>query len=86
MATPAWLYTENIVPADRFKEMAPYLTARSFQFRVRCVAYGWPCGQFRVIEAVIDAAMGSPRILYQRDLTRLGMPFAVDVEQEERAR
>jgi DNA uptake protein ComE-like DNA-binding protein len=82
--TPAWLYTENLVSADRFKEMAPMLTARSYQFRLRCVAYGWPCGQFRVIEAVIDLARGSPRILYQRDLTRLGVPFAIDVEQEER--
>ncbi|HUS90452.1 MAG TPA: helix-hairpin-helix domain-containing protein [Phycisphaerae bacterium] len=84
--TPAWLYTENIVSADTFKEIAPLLTTRSYQFRVCCVAYGWPCGQFRVIEAVIDLALGSPRVIYQRDLTRLGMPFAIDVEQEERAR
>jgi type II secretory pathway component PulK len=84
--TPAWLYTENIVSADRFKEMAPMLTARSYQFHLRCVAYGRPCGQFRVIDAVIDLARGSPRVVYQRDLTRLGMPFAIDVEQEERIR
>jgi len=84
--TPAWLYTENIVSADRFKVMAPMLTARSYQFRLRCVAYGRPCGQFRVIDAVIDLARGSPRVVYQRDLTRLGMPFAIDVEQEERIR
>jgi len=83
--TVAWLYTESLVGADRFKEIAPHLSARSFQFRVRCVAYGWPCGQFRVMEAVIDLALGSPRIVYQRDLTRLGMPFAIDAEQEQRA-
>ena len=82
--TPAWLYTENIVSADTFKVMAPMLTARSYQFRLRCVAYGQPCGQFRVIEAVIDLARSAPRVVYQRDLTRLGMPFAVDVELEER--
>jgi type II secretory pathway component PulK len=85
MSSPAWLYTENIVSADRFKEMAPLLTTRSRQFRVRCTAYGWPCGQFRTIEAVIDVAMGSPRIVYQRDLTRLGMPFPINIEQEERS-
>jgi len=82
--TPAWLYTENIVSADTFKVMASMLTARSYQFRLRCVAYGRPCGQFRVIEAVIDLARSAPRVVYQRDLTRLGMPFAVDVELEER--
>jgi hypothetical protein len=84
--TPAWLCTENIVSADRFKEMAPMLTARSYQFHLRCVAYGRPCGQFRVIDAVIDLARGSPRVVYQRDLTRLGVPFGIDVEQEERIR
>jgi type II secretory pathway component PulK len=81
--TIAWLYTENVVPADKFKEIAPLLTARSYQFHVHCVAYGWPCGQFRVIEAVIDTARGAPRIIYQRDLTKLGMPFPIDVEQKE---
>lgn len=83
LSTPAWLYTENVVNADTFKEIAPRLTARSYQFRIRCVAYGWPCGQFRVIEAVVDLARGSWRIAYQRDLTRLGVPFAIDAEQEE---
>ncbi len=83
LATPAWLYTENIVSADRFKEIAPALTSRSFQFRVLCVGYGWPCGQFRVVEAVIDTALGGARIVYQRDLTRLGVPFSIEVEQEE---
>lgn len=82
--TIAWLYTENTVDADRFKEIAPRLTARSYQFHVRCVAYGWPCGQFRILEAVLDLARGSGRVLYQRDLTRLGVPFAMAVEQEER--
>jgi len=82
--TTAWLYTENVVTADRFKEIAPRLTARSFQYRVRCVGYGWPCGQFRVIEAIVDVAAGSPRMLYQRDLTRLGIPFAIDAEQLQR--
>jgi type II secretory pathway component PulK len=83
MDTVAWLYTENVVDADRFKEIAPSLTARSYQFSVRCVAYGWPVGQFRVIEAVIDTARGAPRVVYQRDLTRLGLPYAVDAEQQE---
>jgi DNA uptake protein ComE-like DNA-binding protein len=84
--TIAWPYTQNVVPADTFKAIAPLLTARSWQFHVRCVAYGWPCGQYRVVEAVIDMAAGSPRILYQRDLTRLGLPFAIDVKREQTQR
>lgn len=84
--TIAWPYTENVVSADTFKAIAPALTARPWQFHVRCVAYGWPCGQYRVVEAIIDMAAETPRILYQRDLTRLGMPLAIDVEQEQMQR
>jgi len=84
--TIAWPYTQNVVSADTFKAIAPALTARPWQFHVRCVAYGWPCGQYRVVEAVIDMAPDLPRILYQRDITRLGMPFAIDVEQEQMQR
>ena len=84
--TIAWPYTQNVVSADTFKAIAPLLTSRSWQFHVRCVAYGWPCGQYRVVEAVIDLAGASPRILYQRDLTRLGLPFAIDVQREQTRR
>jgi len=80
--TIAWPCTQNVVSADTFKAVAPSLTARSWQFHGRCVAYGWPCGQYRVLEVVIDLAGESPRILYQRDLTRLGLPVPIDVEQE----
>lgn len=84
--TVAWPYTENLVSADRFKEIVPSLTARSWQFHVRCVAYGWPCGQYRVVEAIIDMAAKTPRVIYQRDMTRMGMPLAIDVEQEQMQR
>ena len=82
-ATIAWLYGENLVPADKFKVMAPALTARSFQYHLRVVGFGVPCGRYRVIEAIIDTAGGSPRIAYLRDLTRLGPPAAMDVQQQE---
>jgi hypothetical protein len=84
--TIAWPYTQNVVSADTFKAIAPFLASRSWQFHVRCVAYGWPCGQYRVVEAVVDMAGSSPRMLYQRDLTRLGLPFAIDVEREQTQR
>lgn len=79
--TIAWLYTENIVPADKFKVMASQLTARSYQYRVRCVGYGIPVGRYFVIEAVIDLAQKPPRIVYWRDLTRLGVPVPFTAQQ-----
>jgi type II secretory pathway component PulK len=80
--TIAWLYTEGLVDAATFKAVAPKLTSRGFQFHIRCIGFGAPCGRFRIIEAIVDLAGGKPRITYLRDLTRLGLPFALDEEQE----
>jgi hypothetical protein len=79
--TPAWLYVEGIVDAEGFRQVAPRLTSRSFQYRVRSVGFAWPGGQFRVIEAVIDLAGERPRIMYLRDLTRRGLPIAIEVDE-----
>jgi type II secretory pathway component PulK len=80
--TIAWLYTQNVLDEAEFKNLAPKLTARSFQFRVQCVGFGWPSGRFRVIEASVDLASGEPRVTYLRDITRLGLPFAIDLSEE----
>lgn len=77
--TPAWLYTRGIVDANLFRLWAPHLTARSYQFRFRIVAYSLPNQRFAVAEAVIDLASGQPRLLALRDLTRLGFPFPLQV-------
>jgi len=84
--TVAWLYTQNLLDAEEFKAVAPHVTARGFQFSVRCVGFGVPCGRYRVLEAVVDLAGQTPRIAYLRDITRLGMPFALDPELVERTR
>ena len=86
LATVAWLYTQNIVDADAFKAVAPMLTARSGQFSVRCVGFGVPCGRFRMLEAVIDVSGRTPRLVYVRDISRLGLPFALDTSAMERIR
>lgn len=76
-ATIAWLVQEGVVNAAQFKEMAPYLTARSFQFGFTVVGYGVPSGRFKVLEVMIDVAHGESRVVYLRDMSRLGMPFKV---------
>ena len=38
--TTAWLFTEDVVSAEVFKQLAPYLTARSRQFSFHVVGYG----------------------------------------------
>ena len=80
-STIAWLYTQGVLDAPAFKALAPKLTARSFQYRVRSIGFGAGCGQFRVLEAVVDVAGARPQVLYARDLTRLGLPLALNAEE-----
>ncbi len=75
--TPAWLLTEGLVDEDLFKQIAPVLTTRSYQYRVQVVGYGVPSGQYCVLEAVIDQTSGRPQMMHLRRLTRLGAPFAL---------
>jgi hypothetical protein len=76
-ATTAWLFTQNVVGADVFKTVAPWITARSYQFRIHSIGYQPSGGRFCVLEAVVDLGSGRPRISYLRDLTRLGVPFGL---------
>jgi DNA uptake protein ComE-like DNA-binding protein len=79
----AWIHVENLVEAEKFREIAPFLTVRSLQFRFHVVGYGARSGRFRVLEAVIDAASQPARLVYLRDLTRLGLPFPIALESDE---
>lgn len=80
----AWLYTSGAVDAETFKKIAPCLTTRSFQYHIKCVGYGLPSGRYRTMEAVVDFARGGvPRVMYQRDITRLGQPFAFSADTQE---
>ncbi len=79
-ATTAWLYQEGVVDAAKFKVIAPNLTARSTQFRFTVVGYGLPSSRYRVLECVIDVGGTIPRLLYLRDITRLGLPINLKEE------
>jgi DNA uptake protein ComE-like DNA-binding protein len=76
--TIAWLFQEDVMDAATFKKLAPYLTARSYQFSFQVVGFGVPSGRFRRLEVVIDSSELTPRVVYLRDLTRLGLPFKLE--------
>jgi hypothetical protein len=82
-ATIAWLFQEDVVDAESFKRIAPYLTARGSQFSFQVVGFGVPSGRFRRLEIVIDSSELTPRVVYLRDLTRLGAPFKLEPETTE---
>ncbi|HOF19368.1 MAG TPA: type II secretion system protein GspK [Phycisphaerae bacterium] len=77
LQTIAWLYAGDVVNADTFKKIAPFLTARGYQFSLRCVGFSPATGRFRAVEAVVDLGKGEPRIVYLRDITRLGRPLSL---------
>lgn len=81
--TIAWLVTKGLVDAETFRKIAPKLTARGLQFRIRCVGFGTPSGQFCVLEAVVDMAKQPASMLYMRDITRLGLPRAIKIGNEQ---
>jgi DNA uptake protein ComE-like DNA-binding protein len=73
--TTAWLYRQGLVDAETFRRIAPQLTARSYQYRVRIVSYPeGRTGPYCVLEVVIDLSGNRLRILRLRDLTRFGFP------------
>jgi DNA uptake protein ComE-like DNA-binding protein len=80
--SPAWLYSEGILNADDFKKAFRHITTRSLQFRFNVVGYALPSGRYRVYEVVIDTADKEPQIMYLRDITRLGLPFALPSAEE----
>ncbi len=81
--TTAWLYQEGLVDAERFKRIAPFLTARSFQYRFLVIGYGLPLGRFRALEVGIDVKRAPNRVTYIRDITKLGLPFPLGGEPED---
>lgn len=81
LSSVAWPLELGLLDASTFKEVAPWLTARSFQYRVRVIGYGRPSGRYRIMEAVVDFSTRSPRILYIRDLSRLGLAFPLDQDR-----
>ena len=80
--SPAWLYSEGILNAEEFRRAAPHVTIRSQQFRFNVLGYALPSGRYRVYEVVIDTADKAPQILYLRDITRFGLPFALPSAEE----
>ena len=78
----AWLIEAGVLGIDQFAQLEPYLTARSFQYHVQVIGYGIPSGKYRVLEAIVDLIGPTPRIIYLRDLTKLGIPYHFNPQQD----
>lgn len=78
LRTPAWLIQQGILDADAFKKIARFITARSWQYHFQVIGYSLPSVRYRTLEVIVDMAVQPPKILFIRDLTRMGLPFKVN--------
>lgn len=68
----AWLLVDKLVTLDQFRGLEPLLTGSTRVFRLQVVGFYEQGGPMARIEAVINAGLSPPAILFWRDLTALG--------------
>src|SRR5262249_27160087 len=79
--SPFWLMTNANITATKMKSLEKYITTYTQVCRFQVLGY-FDSGRPLVrIEAVVDINFGSPRILYQRDISELGDGFSVQSGQ-----
>jgi type II secretory pathway component PulK len=74
LSSPAWLL--GTLSRQKFQGIVDSITTRSDQFLVQVVVLLDGTSRFRRIEALVDRAQTPIRVLFRRDLTALGFPFA----------
>ena len=78
----AWLLEAGLLDSEQLKKIENLISTRSFQFQIQVIGYALPSGKYNVIEAVVDLIGSRPRIVYLRDLTKLGVPYHFDPTKE----
>jgi len=77
LSTIAWV--AEALPREKAIAVGDYITTRSFQFSADIVSVSRNGRAFRRCRAVVDGRQSPPRILYWKDLTRLGWPLAPEI-------
>jgi type II secretory pathway component PulK len=80
LRTPAWLVITETLDVATFKEIAPYITTKSYQFHVEVIGYADHLKVAKRLEWVIEMVGPLAQIKYHRDLTRLGLAWPLDDE------
>lgn len=76
MATTGWLYMYNLADIETLRAIDKYITARGDVYRVQSVGYFDEGGIGARVEAVIDATQRPPQVIFQRDLSNLGVGYS----------
>jgi len=76
MGTTGWLYMYSLADIETLKFLDKYITTRGDVYRVQSVGYFDEGGIGARVEAVIDATQRPPQVIFQRDLSNLGMGYS----------
>lgn len=68
----------NEIPDETFVALAPWITVRSFQFRVDSVGRSADRPVFRRYWGVYDRAPETPRYVYLKEISSHGLPYEVN--------
>lgn len=75
---PTWPLGVAAVSIEQMKELLPFVAGQGTIFRAHVIGYSDAPGVFARVEVVIDASEEVPRVVSWRDLTHLGLGFALD--------
>lgn len=80
LRTPAWLLIQGVLDPASFKQAAPLLTTKAYQYHVEALGYADHLQVARRIEWIIEMVGDLPQVKYTRDLTQFGPGWPVDDE------
>ena len=78
LRTTAWPLTTGTLDAATFKQVAPFITTKSYQFHVEVIGYADHVKLMRRFEWIIEMVGPLAQVKYYRDLTRLGAAWPID--------
>ncbi len=73
-----WLYGEGIATLEEMRALLPFVTAGGDVYRAQFVGYFDGGGPSARAEAVLDATVRPPRILFWRDMGHLGRGYPLE--------
>lgn len=81
LQTTAWPLVSQAVDTKTFQQIAPFITAKAYQFHVEALGYADHAKIAKRCEWIIEMIGPVPQVKYYRDLTSLGMAWPIDREQ-----
>ena len=83
-SSTAWLVTEKILTVGQYAAIADQITGRSRQFTVESIGFADHSGMYVRLQAVLAMRGPMAQVVYNRDLTRLGLSYPIRGEEGDR--